>query len=254
MDEKYNSDLDVNYFYKLRHIKIPDSYYTSLDSLNVLDNNSFNIFHFNIRSIPANLQLFTDIFLSQSNIYSKLDVLGFTETRVEQQLVSMYQIPGYNMFTTCRNRYGGGVALYIASKYKSTLSDDCLLCNDSIQSLGIEFKILEKNIPMYLYIYRPPSGDKNNFLNALFDILTTSTLHKYTAIFILGDLNLNLMDYNNNIVHEFITLMYSFSLFPVITKPTRVSDNSASLLDHLWTTEVEFNPHSVGVVRRTTPG
>lgn len=35
--------------------------------------------------------------------------------------------------------------------------------------------------------------------------------------------------------------MYSFSLFPVITKPTRVTDNTASLLDHLWTTETESN-------------
>lgn len=35
--------------------------------------------------------------------------------------------------------------------------------------------------------------------------------------------------------------MYSFSIFPVITKPTRVTDNTASLLDHVWTTKVEFN-------------
>ena len=230
-------DLDVNYlFNKLRQVEIPDTIY-SCDSLKVLDINTFNILSLNVRSIPANLQLFTDIFLSQNNIFSKIDVLGFTETRLDQQLVPMYQIPGYNMFTTCRNRYGGGVALYIASKYISSLYYS--LCNDSIECLGVECKILNKTY-LCICIYRPPNGDKNIFLNVLLDFLTTIR-DKFTAVFILGDFNINLIDNINNLVREFITLMYSFSLFQVITKPTRVTDNTASLLDHLWTTEIEFN-------------
>ena len=241
LDEKYNSDLNVNYFFNnLRQMKIPDSNDTSLDSLNFLGSNNFNNLNLNIRSIPANLQLFTDIVLSQTNIYSKLDVLAFTEVRLDQHLVSMYQIPGYNMFTTCRNRYVGGVALYVASKYNATKSEYFSLSNNSIECLGVECKIFDKSY-ISVCIYRPPSGDKTTFLNTLLDTLTTVFDKTYTAVFILGDFNLDLHNYNNNFVYEFITLMYSFSLFPVITKPTRVTDNTASILDHLWTTEVESN-------------
>lgn len=35
--------------------------------------------------------------------------------------------------------------------------------------------------------------------------------------------------------------MYSFSFFPLITKPTRITDTSASLIDHMWSTSVELN-------------
>ena len=178
--------------------------------------------------------------LSQTNIYSKLDVLAFTEERLDQHLVPMYQIPGYNMFTTCRNRYGGGVALYVASKYNATMSEYFSLSNNSIENFGIKCKIFDKSY-LCVCIYRPPSGDKNTFLNTLLDILTTAFDKTYSAVFILEDFDLDLINHNNNFVYEFITLMYSFSLLPVITKSTRVTDNTASILDHLWSTEVESN-------------
>lgn len=237
LDDKYNSDLNINYFFnKLRHMKIPDTNYTFLDSLKSLGNNNFNILNLNIRSIPANLQTFTDIVLSQTNIYSKLDVIAFTEVRLDQQLNPMNQLPGFKMFATCRNRYGGGVALHVASKYISTLSEYFSLCNNFIECLGVECKICDK-FCLCVCIYRPPSGDKNIYLDALLDILTTIFDKTNTAISIPGDFNLDLIDYNNNFVYEFITLTYSFSLLPVITKRTRVTDNTASLSDHLWTTE-----------------
>ena len=35
--------------------------------------------------------------------------------------------------------------------------------------------------------------------------------------------------------------MYSFSLFPLISKPNQVFHKTATLLDHIWTTEIELN-------------
>ena len=50
LDEKYNSNLDLNYlFNNLCQMKIPDSNHTSLDSLNFLGSNNFNILNLNIR-------------------------------------------------------------------------------------------------------------------------------------------------------------------------------------------------------------
>lgn len=48
------------------------------------------------------------------------------------------------------------------------------------------------------------------------------------------------MNQNNN-VDEFVNLMFSFSLFPVITRPTRVTNTTATLMDHIWTTQVDLN-------------
>lgn len=54
-----------------------------------------------------------------------------------------------------------------------------------------------------------------------------------------------MLSYSDNSVHDFITLMYSFSLFPLITRTTRVTDNTATLIDHIWSTQVEPNVNNL---------
>jgi hypothetical protein len=54
-------------------------------------------------------------------------------------------------------------------------------------------------------------------------LLVTSTLMPYVL-------------YNNNVVvTDYIDLLFSFGLLQIITKPTRISQHSATLIDHLIT-------------------
>ena len=51
----------------------------------------------------------------------------------------------------------------------------------------------------------------------------------------LGDYNISLLNYDTHgPTQEFADLMYSHSLFPCITKPTRVTAKSASLIDNIF--------------------
>lgn len=72
------------------------------------------------------------------------------------------------------------------------------------------------------------------------DILSYVNDQNYFGVFIFGDFNLDLLKCNEN-VSDFINLMHSFSLFPSITKPTRVTNNTATLIDHIWSTQIEYN-------------
>lgn len=63
----------------------------------------------NTRSIATNLQFFVDS--AFGNTHVKLDILEFTETRLDPDLASLYQLPGYNLSNNCRHRYGGGVVM-----------------------------------------------------------------------------------------------------------------------------------------------
>lgn len=49
-----------------------------------------------------------------------------------------------------------------------------------------------------------------------------------------------LVNQNDN-VEEFVNLMFSFSLFPVNTRPTRITTTTATLTDYIWTTQVSLN-------------
>ena len=46
----------------------------------------------------------------------------------------------------------------------------------------------------------------------------------------MGDFKINLMNYQlHNVTGEFIDMMYSNTLFPFITRPTRITIHSATL-------------------------
>ena len=47
------------------------------------------------------------------------------------------------------------------------------------------------------------------------DILSSAIDQSFHGLYIFGDFNLNLLKSNEDNVFEFISLMYSFSLFPI---------------------------------------
>lgn len=78
----------------------------------------------------------------------------FSETRLGSDLASLYQLPGYNLYTKCRNRNGGFVALYITSAYHLSVSTD-LSHLDSLECLGVDTVIMDK-IYLVICIYTLP--------------------------------------------------------------------------------------------------
>lgn len=237
--DSYNSDLSVNNLYtRLSHINFPRSEYIYLDNDSLPDNNAITILTQNIRSTPTNFQYFTDTVLS--NITTKCSVLGFTETRLSSHLTSLYQLPGYNMYTNCRNTHGGGVALYVSNSLHSTPLDEFSKIDTFIECIGVDSYIMNKK-SLLICIYRSPRGNIVDFLNTLTEMLSLAHDKKYQEIFIFGDFNLDLTKADAINIREFCNLMYSFSLLPLTTKPTRVSSTTATLIDQIWSTQVEAN-------------
>ena len=52
---------------------------------------------------------------------------------------------------------------------------------------------------------------------------------------IVGDFNIDLLQFQNHEqTNDFLEASFSFGLLPVITKPTRITPTSATLIDHIW--------------------
>ena len=84
-------------------------------------------------------------------------------------------------------------------------------------------------------IYRPPGHDLDTFIleiEKIFDVL-----HKENkTIYIMGDYNISLLNsHTHNPTGSFLDTMYSHMLYPLITRPTRVTPNSATLIDNIFT-------------------
>ena len=58
--------------------------------------------------------------------------------------------------------------------------------------------------------------------------------YKNFNIYIMGDLNINLIKCNEKYTRDYIDLMVSNMFLPAITEPTRVTNTSCTVIDHIW--------------------
>ena len=94
-------------------------------------------------------------------------------------------------------------------------------------------KLLDKNAKniIVLCIYRPPRGDSHKFLN---EIKTVICKNHEKPLFLVGDLNINSLDYwKNPNVRDFINLISQNDVFPLVNRPTRVTKISVTIIDHV---------------------
>ena len=136
---------------------------------------------------------------------------------------------------------GGGVSLYIDESMEYIVREDLCLMNNTVESLFIEIDkdtINKKMNCIVGVIYRPPDTDVKLFNEKMNEILSCIKTEKKLA-YLLGDFNLNLLSIDKHKdTQDFIDSMYSFSMFPCITKPTRVTSRSATLIDNLFVNDV----------------
>ena len=117
-----------------------------------------------------------------------------------------------------------------------TMCSDPSICDDNIESCVVKVKI--DGICLIVFaIYRPHAGTVDGFSNALHAILSEPSLIGNNRVCLLGDLNINLLDCNDDSVCSFGDLLRSFHFAATITKPTRFPSDSMhvpTLLDHIW--------------------
>ena len=183
-----------------------------------------SLLHLNISSLPFHIDEFTNL-LSELN--SNFKIIGITETRLttKKDPVNSIEIPNYNIEHTPTESDKGGALLYISKEINYKTRDDLKIYKKKL----LESKFIEvlsgsnKNtIVGCIYKHRGLTTQEFNcdFLQPLIDKLATENKN----IVFLGDFNVDLLHYeSNNPTREFLDLMFSASLTPQITVPTRLT-------------------------------
>ena len=86
-------------------------------------------------------------------------------------------------------------------------------------------------------IYRPPNSNVTSFFEDLencLDILSREN----NFFYLMGDFNIDLLSENNN-RETFFHSTYSNACYPHINKPTRIVNNSATLIDNIFSNVVD---------------
>ena len=79
--------------------------------------------------------------------------------------------------------------------------------------------------------------DFNKYLNPLLDKFSKEN----EQVFLLGDLNMNLLNYNDHQpTNEFLDSLTSNSFLPYILQPTRLTSHSKTLIDNIFSNVISY--------------
>ena len=110
--------------------------------------------------------------------------------------------------------------------------------------------IKEKNIVIGV-IYRPPNTDISHFIEIIKDIME-KIKNENKICYLVGDYNINLINVDSHsLTSEFNDIMYSVGFIPLITRPTRVTHTSATLIDNIYSNQILDRDHSLNGIMMT---
>ena len=232
-------DPDYNFFFHNNLILDDCKYYFS-DDFDIINNNlsesSMSLLNLNINSIPKNF----DVFLNQllPSINHKFDILSFCETKLDNKIEHLYNIDGYARFNLNHRRNSGGLAMFINLNYSNVFQrHDLCVSENEIETLFVEIPVKDNKNILCGVVYHRPGTNKKTFLDKLDNIVTTC-VNERKLLYISGDFNLDLVSDNlNNYSKELINLFHRKNIYSLIDKPTRVTNSTATLIDHIWSND-----------------
>lgn len=192
----------------------------------------------NMRSMCNKFPLLSELIRSRS-----FAVVALTETWLRSELPdSLYHIPGYKLVRHDRIGRAGGVAFYIDSQLKLAVLKR--MVTESVECLLI--KVQMKNYTLGLAVVYRPDDSSLSSLTTLSDIIISFFSNNVEKYVILGDFNVNLL--SDRPSSKFLKeLLSQHGCIQLINDPTRVTDDSESLLD-LVITNVDVDSVSARVM------
>ena len=225
-------------------------YYTPEELVQTIgqQNRQLSIFSINCRSINANWDSLNDLISNMSSERFHFDCICLTEVYKLHDNVN-YSIAGYHEIESkTRDELDdghGGVGIYINKNMSYSRRDDLsVFFPHVIESLFIEVKINNIKSVIIGVLYRPntqPLADIDFFNETLAEI-TSNLAKENKETYIMGDFNIDLLKFRTHEkTNDLLELMIGKGYLPLITKPTRVTDHSATLIDHIYTNATNPN-------------
>jgi hypothetical protein len=199
---------------------------------NISNESEISIINFNIRSIRKNFEDFTNL-ICNSN--TNFDVITLTETWMDDNsCLDDYLITGYHppIAQNRKDRSGGGVLIYLKESFESHNICHKLSYTDIHNNILTVKALKNKKSYCISVCYRAPYSENNTFLEN-FESVISDVKNKNSII--TGDFNYNLFNIQHHEeTNHFYNIMTSNSFRTITTKPTRITDNSSTLIDHIW--------------------
>jgi hypothetical protein len=240
-DPDYNITIYKDHISKMLNVC---DYYTDRDITKKFSNFSIknlSLYHCNIRSLPAHLN---ELYLNLFDLKMKFKIIGLCETWLSEANTDLYHLPNYNHIHKPRKGKGGGVSLFVHESINFTVRDD--LCSSMSVTAESVFMEIDKDVfktkanIIVGEIYKPPNTSVMDFAENIETLLSVLCSKKYLC-YLMGDFNINLLNADShNPTNSFLNCMLSYNYFPLINRPTRITGQSATLIDNIFCNALEL--------------
>ena len=232
------------------------------EKLKKINRDHFSILSLNIQSMPGKFIEFKN-FLSSTNMNSFKPAIIALQEIWNKPNYEDYNLPDYHPFhftirdkTGLNSNAGGGVGLWVQKSYTFESIDSLSIFIPRVfESQFIKVKTSKNKYLIFGNIYRPntaPLANTKQFNEILKDILnklkSDPLLKNAEDIILVGDMNINLLNYST---HQdtgvYLDTLLENGLLPLITLPTRITQSTATLLDHI-STNIADDSFDTGII------
>ena len=210
-----------------------DSKYVSTSDLEMETHDTMKVMHYNIRGFVSKQDEFKMILenLEQKDIF--FDIISINETwlnTVNERLVDMAPY-----LVVCKNRIdkkGGGLAVLLKSNIRYKRRVDLEFDVDGmLETLCLDIVTHDKSF-ILLNMYRRPNTSETIFIEKLNDFLANVNGKN---LIICTDQNIDLLKTASRTnSSQFLNSIIDVGLIPTITKPSRVTHSTATLIDNIY--------------------
>ena len=205
------------------------------------------ILHINIRGLISKQQTLSRL-LYDCLGESKIDVITIVEMWLTKESLKLVNVPGYTYLGVHRlQKKGGGVGILVSDTLHYRVLPNLSLVDNHVEYFSVEIKVANKKI-IITSLYRPPNTDSEQFLTS-FNYLSKE-LSKTKCDSIIGtDHNLNLLRYSEHkCTRKFLECIIDTDRYPCITHPTRITHQSATLIDNIIVNRNLYSTSHSGII------
>ena len=206
------------------------------------------VMQLNIRGLYNKISLLTDLLSSCAD--GRLpDVVLLSETWLTPASPPM-TIPEYDLVHCCRpHKHGGGVGILVSKNLRYTKCNSITSRMVENECITIEIELRSHEKCIISSMYRPPNVNIQSFQCCYNSLVCEMNILCPKAIIIGLDHNLDFLKSESHCsTSQFIQHNLDFNLIPTITRPTRVTRNSAILIDNIMVSQSLCGRYASGIL------
>ena len=198
-----------------------------------LPKDNLNLLQINFRGIVSKQNKLHSL-LDKLESFSDIHCLLLCETWLTEDTKKLISFNNHRFLGKERNtKKGGGVGFLIRSDLIVRERDDLCIVTDNFEHCIIELKCRKRNI-ILISLYRPPNTPVKAFLTDYYKLVHNPNQLKNCDVVIGMDHNLDFLKSSWHMdTQKFIEFNLDSNLLPCITRPTRITKSTATLIDNV---------------------